>query len=335
MQLFEDDQLRDGDLLTAALAASCGSTEILQRCIQDADIETKIDVLNEGIAMQPAEVRILRRRPENLDHLINSIGRLPETGFQRLHDQLSKVMILGALRSNTDVVSSIVECLLPRNNFDNKTLVYILTAAAFNGHEEDVKVILQIPAAWTIRDAHDILSTVVAQCPSASQYCIVEVLLQHFDATNIAQDAVNFLPTGCKPRCDLHSSHNYPPSLFASAILGDHYDIARLLSGYVVHDDGYPSALYHVLTRPSAKTLDHINELIALGDEFWQYVCYPIYERTALQVVAKGNGKQVQQHYQSTGLLKSQGTTNRPKMLRMYFIFSLNTTSTPVKTLMP
>lgn len=281
----------DADLVTADLAAAVGSADVMQRCIRSATLETKMKILL-GIARVPVERRILEGRPENLDSLLGSIGEIPRIEDTSLQERIRETMILASLNGNTDVLSRVSECLLPSVTLSNKSLVYVLTSAAVNGHLEDVKIVLSIPASWTLVDAHDILSTVVEVCPGPNQRAIVQVLLQCFEELDIVTDVVNLVPTGCEPNCSLHSGHSYHTSIFASAILNEHYDVATVLNDYVVHDNGYPNALYHVLNKPSAKTLEHINELITnQGDAHWAYMCYPIYNRTALQVVAKENSK--------------------------------------------
>jgi hypothetical protein len=59
----------------------------------------------------------------------------------------------------------------------------------------------------------------------------------------------------------------------------------------------YPTALYSVLDRPSIKTLHHVGDLMGRDPKHMSYVWYPIYNRTALQMVAKENGQYHSPHY--------------------------------------
>jgi len=287
--IFSVPALYTADVEMATRLVSNGSPGILEECIRKAALQTKLEILS-GLSREPFETRILQGAFDNLPILLKSIGRVSSTDFPWVKEIVKESMAGALLCGSTDILSGIIEHIIPENGFDVQSVIDLLSAAALQSHLAEFEILTTVSTNWTVHYGHSLLSTIITLAGS-SQYDIAESWIQYLDKIAIAKEVVNYSPSGCRPNCTRHSAHSFPPSLFASAVMNDCYEIAILLDPYVEHDTGFPTALYHVLSEPSPKTLDHIGFLMDLSIEHGKYVCYPIYNRTALQVVTKGNGE--------------------------------------------
>ena len=258
-----------------------------------ADLETQLTILAR-LSTENLESRIVGGRFSNLQILLDSISAFPGHDFPPLMKLTAMAVFSAVWGSNYDILEGIVKRILPKSNVERQLHADWLRAAAMCSHLADFELLASIPTRWTAHHGHFVFDAIL-KSTGPSQYEIAETWLAQLDNLGILKEAVNYIASGCTPKCKQpHYTHDFAPSLFASAVLEDCQDIARLIEPHIDHDMGAPTGLFHVLNDPSTKTLHRIDFLMNLGPEHRKYVCYPIYNRTALQVVAKENGEQFQ-----------------------------------------
>jgi len=277
------------DIQTALRSALNGSIKILEHCVQDADLVSKVEMLA-YLSNTNLDTRIATGRFDNVPVLLQSISKLSDDDFLKVEKLLQQAMVTAIQLGNSDILSGIIEQILPSKGVSEQSVMEMLETAAQRSHLPDVQAILTIPFQWTVYQGFILLQTVITLA-GPEQFSIVETLVGHMDSLGLARDIVNQnITDDCSPDCKLHYSHYFSPSLFSAAVICGQYEIANLIAPYTDHEKGFPTALYHVLNSPSRRTLGHIEFLMNLGPEHRKYVCYPIYNRTVLQVVAKNSG---------------------------------------------
>lgn len=228
--------------------------------------------------------------------LLSPVARLTgdemESGLGR---QVQRALLVALDVGNLAIFADIVERLLPEAGISIDAVVQLIRAAAVNLRHSEFRQILTIPTSWTISHGYGALGTLALHMhgPKKVVLEISKALVRHLDDLRLLRDVVNYVPPGtsCEPNCTQRHAHTFLPSLFWMWTNSGHYEIARLLTPYVDYNLGVPTALYHFLESPDRNILDHVAFLMELGEPHRRYVCFPILNRTALQVVAKRNGK--------------------------------------------
>ena len=286
--MFESSLLYDSDIATASQAVIHGSEPILLRCLQNAELGAKLTMLNK-LSSQALELRIVRAKMNNLQVLLKSIGKLSDNEILVMEDLIQRTLISALIYGNSDVLADFSTLVLPAGGLSEQNLIQLLTIACKRSHISDIEAILTIPMKWTVRSGYKaLLGAIILDGPEQLQ--IVETLVAHFDSLGLVEGVINNSPSGCKASCVVQHGHDFPTSLFATAIMAGHYNVAELIAPYLDHDSGYPTALYHILSSPGRNVQGHIDFLLNLGPEHRRYICYPQYNRSVLQVVAMRNG---------------------------------------------
>jgi len=209
-----------------------------------------------------------------------------------MKDLLMLAMSAAIQHGNSDILAGVIEHVLPKGGISGDDMLQLLISGASRSHLPDIQAILTIPVNWTVDLGHRALMAVVSLA-GPSQLEIAKELLVSLDGVALARDCVNHIGSDCASDCKLQHLHSFSPSPFDSAVIEGHYGVAELMAPYVDHTLGRPTALFHILQSPGPgdRVLYHIDFLAELGPENMRYICYPLYDRTVLQVVAMRNGE--------------------------------------------
>ncbi|KAK1759827.1 hypothetical protein QBC47DRAFT_116628 [Echria macrotheca] len=284
--LFTSPELRSADMTTAREALLAGPVDILERCLQHADVEAILA----SIEAMACHLGMLATRDTTAVFRV-LVSHLPPTTSNHLApdygQHVSRALGKSVVAGNLVAFNEIFDRLLPESGLPVEQVKQLLMVAAFNFRVPEFRRILTIPTQWEVGVAHDTLQAIALtmQGPKNHVFEVAEILIRHLEGIDLLPGTLNYIAPGtiCEPDCSKRHSHTFKESLFTVWIRLGYHDVARLLAPHVDGDSGYPTTLWHLLQFPDAQVLDHIEFLMELGDHHMKYVAFPLTNLTPIQ----------------------------------------------------